>query len=205
MMKTEQRTFRLELDGQTSIKFTWIPALNLWAQTTCVTNAAFANYSGKPVPPDRGAALGVSWNDASRFCKWLNAKFESFTAQRVLLRLPTASEWHSLMACRFVVAPPWGDICPDFGHERDFSSAQGVPSGLGEPNAWGIHYNASLWEWTGDIYDPTANYRILRVACRYGSANGQDQLLYHRTAHPDRGQSNVAFRIVAVNAPDHAE
>lgn len=104
-----------------------------------------ASRPSKPYgAPDRGfghqgfAAIGVTYNAATEFCKWLSAKTgKSF-------RLPTEAEWeHAARAG--AAADPKLEETAWFWDNSD-SQAQAV--GKKKPNAWGLHDvlgNASEW------------------------------------------------------------
>ena len=76
--------------------------------------------------------VGVSWDDAVRFCAWLG---ETAGGR---WRLPTGAEWEHA-ACGGLVAPrtPWGDAIPD-GEIPDGPLAGPWSAGCGTPNGHGL-------------------------------------------------------------------
>ncbi|MFH0880168.1 MAG: SUMF1/EgtB/PvdO family nonheme iron enzyme [Lentisphaerota bacterium] len=200
---------RLEIHPPVGLDFVRMPFMDLWISRRLVCRAAFhcfrQDVAGNPVDPlpssgGQRAVLEVSWNEAARFCKWLNTRHQAFLPDGWLFRLPTTAEWESCLTGRFVPTPPWGENCPDFGDVQCFEKikTQGerlLPFFSIEPP-----HEPSIWQWTGDLYDPEANLRILRGACWYGRLEERIQMVYCRTPYPDAGRPDVSFRVVAAPA-----
>ena len=137
-----------------------------WLAKCPVTNAQYRDFveaTGHRAPnrwddaqfshPDQ-PVVGVSWWDASEFCRWIEG------------RLPTEAQWE--YACRAGTTTPFaiGDgnnisselanfdgNCP-YGDAKKGPSLQ-QPSLVGtyEPNAWGLHdMHGNVWEWCLDWY-----------------------------------------------------
>jgi formylglycine-generating enzyme required for sulfatase activity len=193
----------LELAPEEAARIEWvsIPALDIRMSKTPISRSAYACFSPGYAPGD-GPAVGVSWDDAARFCKWLTEQYGTKDKPSVIYRLPTEMEWESCVLSRVVSEPVWKESCPDFGSDADFASVEDLcrsPDGhySFEATAWGLlQPKPSLWEWTGDIYDPTKNCRILRGACWHGWVDGKERTFYHRTPKPSRGRPDIVFRIV---------
>lgn len=131
-----------------------------------VTNreyALFVEASGAPDPPfwreemfahtDK-PVVGVSWDDAVAYCRWLSAKINrSF-------RLPTEAEWER--AARGGLEGklyPWGDEPPSERSYPGYDVETGGPERVGanEPNGFGLYgMSEGVHEWCSDFYD--ANY-----------------------------------------------
>ncbi|MCX8043545.1 MAG: bifunctional serine/threonine-protein kinase/formylglycine-generating enzyme family protein [Desulfobacterota bacterium] len=116
--------------------------------------------------------LGISWDDASAYCKWL----KSSTGGRWDFRLPTDEEWEK--AARGVDGRlfPWGNVF-DFRFCCMVDSRQGLregPDPVGsfalDESAYGVQDMAgNVSEWVQTFFDETKNIRISRgAAWSYG-------------------------------------
>ena len=130
---------------------------------------------------DDHPVVGVSWDDAQAFCRWLSEKEDA------TYRLPTEAEWeyacragtdtfysfgdsHKDTVHRFA---NYADAALEDAHENSSSRAWFVDEGTDhavftnrvgqyQPNAWGLcdmHGNA--WEWCQDHYHETYYQRYL--------------------------------------------
>jgi formylglycine-generating enzyme required for sulfatase activity len=120
---------------------------------------------------DDHPVVGVSWNDAVAFCRWLSHK------EGVTYRLPTEAEWE--YACRAGTTTRFwtgddpatllrGANVPDatfkaaFGGNMSYESLEGrdgfagsAPVGSFAANPWGLFdMHGNVWEWCLDGYDP---------------------------------------------------
>jgi len=98
--------------------------------------------------------VGVSHEDAIRFCQWLSAK-ENPTRYR----LPSEEEWE--YACRagtetvFSMGDALNDSSANFWGSEPLMAT--TPVGQFPPNRWGIHdMHGNVWEWCEDLYDTYA-------------------------------------------------
>lgn len=198
------RHLDLNAGGAPPLRCLWVEALQSWVGLRPVSRGQYEAFraptSGKVASEGAGEVmLGVSWDDAARFCQWLNQECAAALPPHTVIRLPRQVEWASCAVCRPVTDPPWGDICPDFSPESELRAESGSPVRpyAGAPNDWGLAMPApGAWEWTGDLYDPTMNCRILRGACTCGGTGGADAVRYYLSQFPERGYANVAFRVL---------
>lgn len=130
---------------------------------TPVTNAQYGLYlkatGAEPPPWYREAdfdapdqpVVGVSWDEACAYCRWLSAETRSW------IRLPTEAEREK--ACRGGVEGavfPWGDDPEGGGHERLSGPLERpLPVGSTSPNGYGLYQTAdTVHEWCLDAYVP---------------------------------------------------
>ncbi|HEX5475201.1 MAG TPA: SUMF1/EgtB/PvdO family nonheme iron enzyme [Vicinamibacterales bacterium] len=93
--------------------------------------------------------VGVSWDDARRFCAWSAARGEA-------IALPTEAQWErAARGGTEGAAYPWGDAIPSWMPEGGRGPLPGPwPAGLGEPNAYGLYgIAANVHEWCLDWHD----------------------------------------------------
>ena len=119
-----------------------------------VTNAEYAKFlaahPGAPKPrywddsqfnDPRQPVVGIDWNQASEFCRWLGG------------RLPTEAEWE--YACRAGTTTEYA-FGPVLSHEQaNFGMKVGrtTPVDQYPANAWGLHdMHGNVCEWCADWY-----------------------------------------------------
>ena len=97
-------------------------------------------------PSDRRPIVGVSWDMAKAFCRWMS------TAAGGVIRLPTEAEWE--YACRA------GSTDERYGNLEQIAWYEGNamkvthPVGEKEPNSWGVYdMLGNVREWCHDRYD----------------------------------------------------
>ena len=152
---------------------------------------------------------GVSWNDATEFCKKLSEKTRQTV--RHTIRLPTDAEWEYACRAGTQTAFSFGDDPAELGDYAwwDGNSAKTThPVGQKKPNAWGlydIHGNVLEWcvDWFGEdpkgpVTDPSGPATgTLRVQ-RGGSVGNPDDLVFECAVRagnsPDSRLSVNGFR-----------
>jgi formylglycine-generating enzyme required for sulfatase activity len=102
-------------------------------------------YKGATNPVD-----GVSWNDATEFCKKLSEKTHQ------IVRLPTDAEWEYACRAGAQTAYSFGDdpsALGDYAWTYGNSGWATHPVGQKKPNAWGLYdMHGNLWEWCADWF-----------------------------------------------------
>ncbi len=129
--------------------------------------------------------VGVNWDDAQAFCRWLTESERASVAitMRQRYRLPTDAEWSAAVGpAKF----PWGDTWPPpprsgnyggtetigadwpvntWGRMTNYTDAHvfSAPVGSYPPNANGLFdLGGNVWEWCEDRYRAEMNPRELR-------------------------------------------
>jgi len=109
---------------------------------------------------DNAPVIGISWYDATAYCKWISEK----TGDNY--RLPTEKEWE--YACRAGTETEWsfGDDEKELEkyawYEKNSDSTTHL---VGEklPNKWGLYdMHGNVWEWCEDWYDKDKDRKVLR-------------------------------------------
>ena len=140
---------------------------------------AFAQGDDHPV-------VNISWDDASGFCAWLNTRDPLPSGARY--RLPSSAEWDraaglpaprrdeftgdSIFDPRYMRMFPWGESWPPPADAGNYHPSLGVddfdhtsPVGSFAANRNGIHdLGGNVWEWTGDWFNDSPDFRVLRGA-----------------------------------------
>ncbi len=104
---------------------------------------------------DRQPVVGVSWNDAQAYVKWLVEKTGK------LYRLPSEAEWEYAARAGTTSAYPWGHEAGSgyanfVGSGSEWSGKRTSPVGSFAANAFGLHdMIGNVWEWLQDCWNET--------------------------------------------------
>jgi sulfatase modifying factor 1 len=199
---------------------------SFYLATTETTNAQYARFlqaTGHKAPlywADRNLnapnqpVVGVTWNDAVAFCKWLSR------VTGVEHRLPTEAQWEAAARGGLTGQPyPWGSAAPDAGgvyranyRPNDFAAdgfAMSAPVGSFPPNGYGLFDMAgNVSEWCQDRYVPLRSqgpFRpgVLRLL-KGGSWVSWPRDLRcaaRQSAPPQYADGYIGFRVVRLPQP----
>ena len=107
-------------------------------------------FQGRKVKDDadRHPVDNVTWGDAQRFVRRLNAMDRS-----ARYRLPTELEWEYAARAGANEEPTWTYI-RDVAWEQDVDKGTTHAVGTKKPNPWGLHDTlGNVWEWVADLYN----------------------------------------------------
>jgi formylglycine-generating enzyme required for sulfatase activity len=114
--------------------------------------------------------VGVSWDDAAAYCRWLSEKTER------LFRLPTEAEWERAARGEKEGALfPWGNEPPSEKYFIGCDPQTGGPAkvGVNELNDFGLFdMSENVHEWCADYYDYNY-YRYSPARNPPGPSSGQ--------------------------------
>lgn len=112
---------------------------------------ALPSYTSEYAPGENHPVLGVSWEDAVAYCKWLSRKMG------VRFKLPTEAQWEKAARGTDENIYPWGDKEPDktlanfASHVGKSVPVGSYPGGVSHYGLWDMAGN--VWEWCQDWYD----------------------------------------------------
>lgn len=167
------------------------------AQWKTIMSSNPSNFKGDNLPVEN-----ISWEDAQKFIKKLNAKGEG------TYRLPTEAEWE--YAAR---AGTTGDYAGNLDSMAWYSTNSGSKThevGNKQANSWGLYdMHGNVFEWCQDWYnssysdwkdtDPigfdSGSDRVFRGGCWYSGANGLRSAARGKGS-PSFRYSLVGFRLV---------
>ena len=145
--------------------------------------------------------VGISWNDAVAYCKWLSEK----TGDNY--RLPREAEWE--YSCRAGTKTKWsfGDSEKEldnyvwyYGNSYNLEekhknySIQEVGKKL--PNPWGLYdVHGNVWEWCEDWYDSNKDKKVLRGGSWFNYIF-DSRSAYRTRFSPQFRNNNVGFRLL---------
>ena len=202
----------------------WIEALKGWAGKYEVANDQFrrfkaehnsGDYEGHSLNGDRQPAANVTYDEAVRFCEWLNKTCSSQIPRGYEARLPDGDEWSTLARCGDGREYPWGAEWPPIrGNYADETEAKALVKKWGTiggyddgsvvscvveasgRNEWGLYgVGGNVWEWTRSADRAS---RVLRGA---SWNNGYKDELRCETRYggdPAIRYSSVGLRIVVL-------
>jgi len=142
---------------------------------------------------DNAPIIGISWHDATAYCKWLSEKTKDE------YRLPTEKEWE--YACRAGTKTKWsfGDDEKELEKYAWYSkNSDSTTHIVGEklPNPWGLYdMYGNVREWCEDWYDEDKKRKVLRGGSWYFNANDSRSSIRFRVNPSDR-DFGVGFRLL---------
>lgn len=135
-------------------------------------NPGFTSTDNHPV-------VGISWNDAQQFCRWLTER--ETTAARLpagyVYALPTEAQWEYAATTGGAKDP---ENPGEYSWYRANSGGAPHPVGTKKPNGWGLFdLQGNAWEWVFDWY---GRYPGGEVSDYQGaaSANAREIIRPHR-------------------------
>ena len=183
----------------------------IWLGRTEVTHAQWEAVMGSNPSTFKGdpnlPVEQLSWNDASEFCKKLNAKTLLPAGWR--WTLPSEAQWE--YACRAGTVGDYAGSLDDMAWYSANSGSKTHAVGTKKSNAWGLydmHGNVDEWcaDWYGDYpggaaTDPTGPNTGSDRVLRSGSwivGGGVCRSAYHSRRSPDGRYWDIGFRVAAV-------
>jgi formylglycine-generating enzyme required for sulfatase activity len=146
----------------------WASVSSFWMARTPVTNEQYRAYviqTGEAFPLSfarrefagpQQPVVGVSWDEARRFCAWLS------TVSGKPVALPTEAQWEYAARGPESLPYPWGEAVPtpsvthygqpvEDGHTLEVGAHQGAVGPFGHLQLLG-----NVWEWCLDEWSPEA-------------------------------------------------
>lgn len=181
-----------------------------WLGQTEVTQEQWKALMGRNPSKNVGNDLPVeqvNWDEASEFCRKLNAL--GLLPDGWRFALPTEAQWE--YACRAGTLGKYAGTLDEMAWHSGNSGSKPHPVGTKKANAWGLNdMHGNAWEWCADWYnaypdaeisDPTGpRHGSLRV---YRGGSWGNVAPYCGSASRGRGPaairySNLGFRVAAV-------
>jgi formylglycine-generating enzyme required for sulfatase activity len=110
-----------------------------------------AFYSDPTFTGSRKPVVGVTWDEAVAYCRWLS------TGEGRQYRLPTEAEWErAARGAREGTLFPWGNESPNNRAMVGCDTENGGPApvGVNPPNDFGLYdMSEGVHEWCSDFYD----------------------------------------------------
>ena len=175
----------------------------------------FANATGRKKPSGKGwdrkthPVVGVSWDDAIAYTRWLSKQ----TGKRY--RLLSEAEWEYAARAGTTTSFWWGTRPGEgnahcFDCKTDFSTSKPARVGTYKPNAFGLYDTAgNLFEWVQDCYHKNyddapldgsvweggdCDVRVVRGGA-YGSPADSMRVENREKFKSGKGQYNVGIRV----------
>jgi len=149
---------------------------------------------------DRDPVVGITFQDAEAFCKWLSEK------EDVTYRLPTEAEWeyfcragsdghfsfgnkpfgviqkHANIGDPALEKKYPGAVLPQWVIDAEKDPSDGhvftAPVASFQPNAWGLYdTHGNVWEWCSDPYRDTAYRNLVDAADTEKDEKGRDKIV----------------------------
>jgi formylglycine-generating enzyme required for sulfatase activity len=174
----------------------------------------------------RNPVVGVSWDDAKAFCKWLTKREQAagWLPQGMTYRLPTDEEWSTAVGLsnesgttpkekdrKITGIYPWGEQSPPqstagnyAGNGNEWSGKSTSPVGSFSANRYGLYdMGGNVWQWCEDSYDIGRTARVLRGAS-WCHDKPDDLLSSHREKHePTYRSADIGFRCAVAPESSH--
>ncbi len=153
--------------------------------------------------------VGVTWEDAAAFCRWLTQ------ATGKSHQLPTEDRWEAAARGGLIgKSYPWGEELPDAGGVFRANYRQGpqrlsAPVGSFPPNGFGLYDMAgNVAEWCLDQYTPSGAggpfkpgvLRLLKGGSWFSQAR-ELRAAARQSAPPDYADGYIGFRVVLLPPP----
>lgn len=154
-------------------------------------------WQEKEFAADDLPVVGIDWEDAEKYCAWLNQLAPPEMKSEFVFRLPTEEEWEWAASGGQRVYP-WGNTEPteahaNFGeHGSRLLPVHAHPLGA---TPEGVHEMAgNVWEWTASSVQTKPEKRLVRGGAAFNEANVLQCLA--RDSHVKERSRFVGFRVV---------
>ena len=165
------------------------------------------DYYKKMCLKDNCPAIGVSWNDAKAYTKWLSKK----TGKNY--RLPTEAEWEYVARAGTTTKWSFGDnknSLTKYAWYTKNSNGKTHQVGTKKANPWGVYdMHGNVWEWCEDWYldsynstprngsanqSQKNNYKVLRSGSWFNIANNT-RSVNREGYYPASRYRDIGFRL----------
>ncbi len=153
------------------------------------------DFAGSDLP-----VVGIDWEDAERYCEWLNQMLARGKHEGFIFRLPLEEEWEWAASGIGRRIYPWGNDEPtklhaNFGENNAqltsvyAHSAGATPEGVRE-------MAGNVWEWTATAINAKPEKRIVRGGAAFNEASVLQCLA--RDSHAKERSRFVGVRVVRI-------
>ena len=209
------------------LELVWVRILGMWVGRYEVTNEEYRRYAPTHAPedPQRRATvtdpdqpvIGVSFQDAFAYCKWLNNRYRARLPAGFRFRLPISKEWETFARCGDARTYPWGTAMPPpdgwnyYGEEwRATADPKSIIQGHNDgflltcpvtksgKNKWGLYgVGGNVWEFCAGRNSAGRPAPVLRGASwQYVVSAGQLKISFAPSVPPDQVYLHSGFRVV---------